>query len=472
MSTTNLPSNISTNEKARTINLSKLYFGTIAEIGAGQEISRWFFKVGGASGTIAKVISAYDMAFSDAIYGPEPSGRYVVESRLKRMLNYEYDLLENRCKDDLKNKRRLFCIANTVAAKSPKYKGDCHGWLGIKYQSELNDAPNEIIIHLRLLDSTNLQQQESLGHLGVNLFYAAHQFNGNVDDFLATLCDEDLKSSLEINMIQMTGPAFKHIDPLDANLSLLHTGLTKALIIMSNGKVSHLAEELYQKQILLHRAGYDPVCLSDIDMHNSARDHYCSHKTEGACSPLMLSEMFTENLDAFHRKHILHKIRMLLLAGQNIIISQYQDSFELMDYLALFTKEHIHLVYPSKKLIDIFDKGQFKSFDSFSRIFSDSTRMYLYPTPRSLVEGQNIKNTTDPYLTSENFKASDKKQLLFEYLVSENYLEDIKEHHCDPSLLISDAQLQEMVRTGKSDWKKYLPQVVAEYIEKEKLYKK
>lgn len=447
-----------------------MYFGTIAEIGAGQEISRWFFKVGGASGTIAKVISAYDMAFSDAIYGPEPSGRYVVESRLKRMLNYEYNLLESRCKDDVQNKRRLFCIANTVAAKSPKYKGDCHGWLGIKYQSAIQEEPNEVIVHLRLLDSTNLQQQETLGQLGVNLFYAAHQFQGDLEQFMHTLCDSDLRNSVEINMIQMTGPAFKNVDHLEANIELLHAGLTKALIILANGQVSHLAEELYQKQVLLHRAGYDPVCLSDIDMNNSARDHYCSHKTEGACSPIMLSEMFTANLDQEHRKHILHKIRMLLLAEQNIIISQYQDSFELMDYLALFTKEHIHLVYPSKKLIDIFDKGQFKSFDSFSRIFSDSTRMYLYPTPKSLVEPINIKNTKDPYLTVENFKSSDKKQLLFEYLVSENYLEDIKEHHCDPSLLISDAQLQAMVRSGDTSWKKYVPHVVANYIEKEKLY--
>lgn len=465
------PHTSSTIERARSINLSKSYFGTIAEIGAGQEISRWFFKVGGASGTIAKAISAYDMAFSDAIYGSEPSGRYVVESRLRRMMDYEYNLLETRSKTDIKDKRKLFCISNTVAAKSPKYKGDCHGWIGIKYQSEVGGPANEIILHMRLLDSTNLQQQETLGTVGVNLFYAAHNCEGKVDKFLELVCDSDLRTSLEINMIRISGPAFKNVDPIDANLELLKAGLTKALIICSNGEVSHLAEELYQKQVLLHRAGYDPVCASDIDMNISARDHFCSHKTEGLCAPLMLSEMYVEDFAPDKRKHLLHKIRMLLLAEQNVIISQYRDSFELMDYLALFTHDTIYLVYPSKKLIDLFDKGQIKSFEAFARIFSDKSRMYFYPTPNSMVDAKNLKNPSAPYLTIENFLSTDKKYLLFQYLVSENYLEDIKQHHCVTSLLIGDLEFQAMVKAGDANWKKYVPEVVAKYISDNKLYK-
>lgn len=461
----------STNERARSINVSKAYFGTIAEIGAGQEISRWFFKVGGASGTIAKAISAYDMAFSDAIYGNEPSGRYVVESRLRRMLDYEYNLLETRSKTEIKEKRKLFCLANTVAAKSPKYKGDCHGWMGIKYQSELGGPANEIIIHMRLLDATNMQQQEALGALGVNLFFAAHNCEGRVDKFLELICDGDLRASFEINLLRISGPAFKNVDPIDANLELLKVGLTKALIICANQEISHVAEELYQKQVLLHRAGYDPVCKSDLDMNISAREHFCSQKTEGICNPLMLSEMFVDSFDDSKRQHLLHKIRMLLLAQQNMIISQYNDSYELMDYLAQFTRDPIHLVYPSKKLVDIFDKGQINSFESFARIFSDQTRMYFYPTPKSLVDTKNLKNANEPYLTIENFHSADKKYLLFQYLVAEDYLEDIKGHHCETSLLIGDAEFQQLVKAGNSDWKKYVPDVVAKYIVDNKLYK-
>jgi hypothetical protein len=463
--------NISINEKARSINLSKSYFGTIAEIGAGQEIARWFFKVGGASGTIAKAISAYDMAFSDAIYGNDPSGRYVVESRLHRMLDYEYDLLETRSKQEIKTKRKLFCVANTVAAKSPKYKGDCHGWIGIKYQSELNAPPNQIILHLRLLDSTNLQQQETLGTLGVNLFYAAINCDGNIDRFVDMIADSDLRESLEINLIRVSGPDFKGIDQIEANLELLRADLTQALIINADGKFSHLAEELYQKQILLHRAGYDPVCTSDLDMHSSAREHYCSQKTEGLCAPLMLSEIYVDKLDTQTRQHLLHRLRMLLLTEQNIIISKYHDSFELMDYLALFTNDHVHMVYPSKKLVNIFEKDEIQSFEAFARIFSDKTRMYFYPTPNTLVDAENLKDPKAPYLTIENFKSKSSKYLLFQYLITEGYLEDIKGHHCDLSLLISDRQLQDMVKAGDSQWTKYVPEVVANYIKANKLYK-
>lgn len=463
--------NTSTIERARSINLSKSYFGTIAEIGAGQEISRWFFKVGGASGTIAKAISAYDMAFSDAIYGPEPSGRYVVESRLRRMLDYEYNLLETRSKAEIKEKRKLFCLANTVAAKSPKYRGDTHGWIGLKYQSEIGGPANEIILHIRLLDSTNLQQQEALGALGVNLFYAAHNCDGKIDKLLELVADGDLRASFEINMIRTSGPVYQNVDPIDANLELLKTGLTRVLIVRPNGEVSHVAEELYQRQVLLHRAGYDPVCSSDIDMHLSARNHFCSQKTEGLCNPLMLSEMFVDDFSEDNRKHLLHKIRMLLLAEQNIIISKYQDSYQLIDYLAMFTNDHVHLVYPSKKLIDLFEKDQMQSFESFARIFSDQTRMYLYPTPSSLVDKKYLIDPSAPFLTIENFKTDDKKYLLFQYLVSEHYLEDIKQHHCDNGLLIGDQQFQNMVKAGNASWKKYVPEVVAKYIADHKLFK-
>ncbi len=463
--------NSSTIERARSINLSKSYFGTIAEIGAGQEISRWFFKVGGASGTIAKAISAYDMAFSDAIYGPEPSGRYVIEGRLRRMLDYEYNLLETRSKNEIKEKRKLFCLANTVAAKSPKYRGDTHGWIGIKYQSEIGGPANEIILHIRLLDSTNLQQQEALGALGVNLFYAAHNCEGKIDKLLELVADAEVCASFEINLIRIAGPVFKDVDPVDANLELLKAGLTRVLMIRPNGEVSHVAEELYQRQVLLHRAGYNPVCTSDIDMHISARDHFCAQKTEGHCNPLMLSEIFVDEFTPEKRRHLVHKIRMLMLAEQNLIISQYHDSYQLIDYLALFTNDHVHLVYPSKKLIDLFETDQMQSFESFARIFSDQTRMYLYPTPSNLVDKKYLIDPNAPFLTISNFKTDDKKYLLFQYLVSEHYLEDIKQHHCDNSLLIGDHQLQSMVKSGDAAWKKYVPSVVAKYIEDNKLFK-
>jgi hypothetical protein len=464
------PQHLSTNEKARSINMSKAYFGTIAEIGAGQEISRWFFKVGGASGTVAKAISAYDMAFSDAIYGPEPTGRYVVESRVQKMINYEYDLLLNRSKSEIQGKRSLFALANTVAAKSPKYKGDCHGWLGLKYQLKPGGEAHEIIVHIRMLDSTNLQQQETLGLLGVNLLHAALNHSHDVRKLVSSLADGDLKESIEINTLRFKGPAFKDLDIYAANLLPLEMGLTPAVLIRADGVVSHLAEELYLKQVLIHRAEFNPMTSSDMDMLLSARDHYCNSKTEGECAPFLLSELFPETLNAQTTPQWLHRIRMLLLAKQNILISQFKDTFQLMDYLEKFTKDHIHFVYPSKKLIDIFEKNHFSSFEALARIFKDQTRMYFYPTPSHLVDGQYIKDSKQPYFTLNNYAPSAKNKHLFAHLMSDGYLEDIKDHHCDPSLLISDHDLQQMIKGQKKDWEKFVPPVIANYIKSNSLF--
>ncbi len=462
--------NLSTNEKARSINMSKAHFGTIAEIGAGQEISRWFFKVGGASGTVAKAISAYDMAFSDAIYGAEPSGRYVVESRVQKMIDYEYDLLLNRSKPEIQKGRALFALANTVAAKSPKYKGDCHGWLGLKYQLKPGGEAHEIIVHIRMLDSTNLQQQETLGVLGVNLLYAAITYPHDLRKLVACLADGDLKESIEINTLRFKGPEFKKVDVYAANLIPLELGLTPAVLIRADGVVSHLAEELYLKQVLIHRAEFNPMTSSDMDMLLSARDHYCNSKTEGECAPFLLSELYPETMTESTTSQLLHRIRMLLLAKQNILISQFRDTFQLMDYLEKFTRDHIHFVYPSKKLIDIFEKNHFASFEALARIFKDQTRMYFYPTPTQHIDPQYVKDKKQPYFTLNNYLASSKNQHLFQHLLIDGYLEDIKDHHCDPALLISDSDLQQMIKSKKKDWEKFVPPVIASYIRDHNLF--
>lgn len=462
---------VSTNEKARLFNTSKKYYGTFAEIGAGQEIARWFFKVGGASGSIAKAISAYDMTFSDAIYGPEKSGRYVVESRVQRMLDYEYDLLETRLQDNEHKNKCLFVVANTVAAKSPKYSGDCHGWLGIKFQTQPGKEPNQIILHIRLLDPSNRQQQVALGILGVNLLYGAMNFTKDIPSFLENLLDGDLEGRIQVNTIRLSGPEYKNTDIYRANLNLLIMNLTPALLICSKGNVSQLGEELFHKQAIIHRAAFNPITCSDMDMLKSARDHYCGNKTEGECAPFLLSEIFAKDLDnPKNIDDILHRMRMLLHAEQNVLITNFERTFQLTDYLEIFSKEHINFVYPAKKLIDIFEKDQFHSFESLTRIFKDHTRMFFYPTPIHLVDKKYVADDKSEYFSIANYKPTEKNIYLFKHLVQQNYLEDIKEHHCDPSLLISDDDLQKKVKQKSKDWKKFVPDKISEYITSNNLY--
>lgn len=462
---------VSVNEKALSINRSQAHYGTFAEIGAGQEIARWFFKVGGASGTIAKAISAYDMTFSDAIYGPEPSGRYVVEDRVKRMLDYEYDLLADRLTGPEHDGRCLFALANTVAAKSPRYTGDCHGWMGIKFQHAHGAEPSEIILHMRLLDTSNRQQQIGLGILGVNLLYAGLNHYDNIENLIQSLTDGELEDRFQINTLRLSGPAFEDVDVYWANLQLLKKGLTPALLVCANGTVSHLDEELYKKEVLIHRAAFNPITCSDMDMLKSARDHFCGSKTEGECAPFLLSEIYAPDLDKTENEtDILHRLKMLLLSQQNTLITNIQRTHALHTYLELFSKEHINYVYPAKKLLYFFERNELSSLESLTQTFRSKTHMYLYPTPIQQMDPKYLKDGSQDYFTLENYQPSDLNIHLFHHLKEKGYLEDIKGHHCDPSLLISDADLQKQVESKNSHWKRYVPEDIGKYIESNKLY--
>ena len=154
---------LSTHQKALSINLNDKIYGTIAEIGAAQEVARWFFRVGAAAGSIAKTISAYDMQVSDQIYGE--AGRYVSRERVTSMLNKEYELLLDRL-DTLRGQdTRFFAFCDTIAARNFSGTNECQGWVGLKFQSKVGGEPNTIIAHINMLDDSSVAQQEAVGIL-------------------------------------------------------------------------------------------------------------------------------------------------------------------------------------------------------------------------------------------------------------------------------------------------------------------
>ncbi|MCC6724764.1 MAG: TonB-dependent receptor, partial [Saprospiraceae bacterium] len=179
---------LETEQKALEINLDDSIYGTLAEIGAGQEVSRNFFKVGASSGTIAKTMSAYDKVVSDEIYGPEPSGRYVCESRLYKMLEHEWELIEGRLRS-VRPETNFFVFANTVATMNYQrtIKGD--GWLGIRFQTSPASEPNDLVLHIRLLDNDTQLQQQAVGKLGVNMVYAVFRYANDPETLLLSLMD-------------------------------------------------------------------------------------------------------------------------------------------------------------------------------------------------------------------------------------------------------------------------------------------
>ncbi len=260
--------NVGTNKKAFQINLDPPKYGTFAEIGAGQEVARRFFHVGGASGTVAKTMSAYDMTFSDAIYGT--ADRYVSRSRLQTMLDHEYKLLVERLDQKLGGERTFFVFADTVAARSFKQHNESHGWLGVRFQTETRGEPSQIIVHVRMLDQENVEQQEALGIVGVNLLYGAF-YHHQPEQLIASLQENLADNRIQVDMIKFSGPAYAGVDNRLMSLQLVSQGLTDAIMFTADGETVQPAEVFYKKAILVERGSFRPVTYATNDMLNGAR---------------------------------------------------------------------------------------------------------------------------------------------------------------------------------------------------------
>ncbi len=444
----------STAEKALSINLNKPLYGSIAEIGAGQEVARWFFKVGGAAGTIAKAMSAYDMTFSDEIYGKTDGGRYVVESRVRKMLDHEYSLLESRLSEKDKNEKFFFAFADTVAAKSFKYTGDCHGWMGLKFQQTATEKPSQVILHVRMLDQTNLHQQEALGILGVNLTYACFHKSKNIEDFLESLMDGGLENRVEINVVHFEGPHFVTVDPIEASLLLIDKKLCQTVLIPESGVVSHLAEEFYDKQVIIHRGSFDPPLQTDIDILRSARDHYCGNKTEGLCDPYLVSEIYyNRSKDSFG--DLIRKVQLLRKCKQNILITEFERTFRLTEYVAMFTNNHINVVFRATKVIQILENERLASLDRLSRIFNERTRMYIYPVDSANIPKNLQVDPKQKLFNLSNYKPSELNIHLYRHLMASEYIQELTNY--DEKLAIWDSQsCLELKDKDEKAWKSLL----------------
>lgn len=445
---------MSTAEKALSLNLNRPLYGSIAEIGAGQEVARWFFKVGGAAGTIAKAMSAYDMTFSDDIYGKEPSGRYVVESRVRRMLDHEYSLLESRLSEQDNKEKFFFAFSDTVAATSFKYHGDCHGWMGVKFQKTPTEPPSQVVIHVRMLDQANLHQQEALGTLGVNLIYACYNFTDNVDVFQQSLLDGGVAERLEINVIHFDGPHFSSVDPTQANIQLFYNGLTHTVLLPAQIEASHLAEEFYEKQVIIHRGQFNPPLKTDIDILKCARDHYCGQKVEGLCDPYLVSEIY------FNRKHekiedLKQKVAWLQKCNQNILITDFERTFQLTEYVAQFTNNHINVVFRATKIIDILENERLASLERLARIFNERTQLYVYPVESSKIPKHVQKDPSQKLFNLSNYDPTELNIHLYRHLMASHSIQELT--NFDPNLALWDSDSAEnLKKSDEKAWKNLL----------------
>ena len=455
-------------QKALQLNLNENIYGTFSEIGAGQETVRNFFRAGGASNTIAKAMSAYDKDFSDAIYGVEDDKRYVTESRLKKMLLHEIDLMEDRLIRKNNPNRLFFSYANTVATIdfSKKFKG--HGWVGIKFQLDPLEDYNEIILHIRFRETNSTLQQETLGKLGVNLIYGAYYFNDNPKDIVKSLYDNIDKDQIEVDMISFSGPRFMYVDNRLMSLQLVKNGMTDAVMFDANGQNLLPAQELYKKNILALRGSFRPVTLVNMDIYEKSKALFLKEKKVDKKNTKIIFEITLTNLRSegeINERDFLDRAELLCSLGKTVMITNFQKYFKLVEYFAQFTKARMGLAMGVYNLIQIFDEKYYRDMsggilEAFGKLFYKDLKIYLYP----------LKNhKTGAIQTSENLKVHPRIKELYKYFKYNGKMVDIKNYNPDILDILSRKVLV-MITEGKKGWEAMLPNGIADLIKEQRLF--
>jgi hypothetical protein len=463
---------LSTKQKALSINLNDSIYGTLAEIGAGQEVARYFFQAGGAAGTVAKTMSAYDMAISDTIYGKEKSGRYVVESRLIKMLDREYSLLIKRLATERSDDTKFFAFADTIAAKSFSGLGDCHGWLGVKFQHAAKAKPSQVIIHIKMFDSTNNQQQQAAGIVGVNLLHGCFNLVEDHSSFVKSLMDNLTNDRVEIDMIKVEGPAFEGIDSRVLSLEIVKNGYTKAIMFSPKGEVLQPSEILYRKNLLVLRGSYRPPTHVNVDMLKTGVETYKSvlpdeEKDNVLVLPEISLNKLREREGGVDSTDFLARIDLLTAIGQNVLISNYQHYHELNLYLSRSTKKQVAFVLGIYNLEEILNYDQYKNVNygmlgALGGLIGQKTQLFLYPA-------SNIE--TGELMVSSNLRIDKKVIPLVDYLVQNKLLTDIKNYNKEIFNIWSRKVLK-MIQDGEAGWDKMVPNKVAKVVKDRRLFSK
>ncbi|WP_289644569.1 TonB-dependent receptor [Maribacter aestuarii] len=459
--------------KAKTlrINLNPDIYGTFAEIGAGQETARHFFRSGGASGTIAKAMSAYDKDFSDAIYGVEKDGRYVTQARLKTMLSYEMALMEERISRENHPERLFFSYANTVATIdfSKRYKG--HGWVGIRYQLDPKQKEfDEIILHIRFKQNEARLQQETLGILGVNLIYGAFYKYDRPKKMLKYLYDHIDKDTVEIDMINFNGPSFKEVDNRLMSLQLIRNDMTDAVMFGPDGNNLLPAAVLYKKNILALRGSFRPVTKVNMDMFQKSYDIFIRDPQVEQDNTIVIFEITLSNLKAsgeIDEQDFMGRAELLCSLGHSVMISKFQEYYKLVEYFNNYTKNRIGLTMGVNNLIDIFDEKYYRHLsggilEAFGKLFFKDLQVYLYP----------MKNPdTGQVMTSNNVKVHPRMKELYKFFKYNGKVMDIIDY--EPEIMhIFSRDVLKKIMNDEDGWEEMLPEGIAEIIKEKKLFTK
>lgn len=460
---------LDTRRKALQINIDAQRYGTFAEIGAGQEVVRWFFLVGGAAGTISKSMSAYDMTVSDAIYGK--CDRYVSRARLERMLDYEHRLNLERLSESRGENTAFFTFADTVAARSYKKTNECHGWMGVKFQSHPKDQDNQIIIHVRMLDTDAAQQQEALGIVGVNLLYGAFYLYHKPEVLVESLLDNLSIQRIEIDMIDFHGIEFRSVDSRLMSLKLVQLGLSNAAMFAANGAVLQPSEVLHQRPVLVERGSFRPVCHVNLDILRCAYEKFSQEPEVKGQEIVQLMEITMHNLTSgnpeggIDYRDFLARADTLSACGMTVIISNYFEYYRLAAYLFRFSSHKIGITMGAASLKDLFDTKFYQQLEggileSFGRLFKYRLKLYVYPY---------LNKATGELYDTSSLEIPKELRKLYEYLVDQGCIEPLDNYNQEYLPIFSRDILQK-IKSKDASWESMVPPIVAEIIKKRGLF--
>jgi hypothetical protein len=452
---------IDTHSKALRINLDPRWYGTFAEIGAGQEVVRWFFRVGGAAGTIAKSMSAYDMKVSDAIYGH--ADRYVSRNRLQAMLDREFDLDVERLAQERGDNTSFFAFADTVVARSYRGTNECHGWMGIKFQSRVNDEPSQVVMHVRMLDEEASAQQEALGIVGVNLCYGAFFLSHMPEELIESLLDQLTTGRIEIDMFELSGIEFRNVDNRIMALKLVQLGLSGAAMFGPNREVLQPSDMLHNKAVLVERGSFRPVTYVNLDMIGCALAKFKEDAAVAGKPILALMELTMRNLLAggteIDRRDFLGRAEVLGACGMTVLISDYFEFYRLAGYLSSRTREPIGIVMGVPSIFELFDEKYYTQLpggilESFGRLFKNDLKVYVYPLQRS--PGEELQ-------TIQTVTVKPDLQPLYDYLVRRGSFVQLDNYNPE-YLPIFSRDVLKRIASGDESWEPMVPPQVAEII--------
>jgi len=462
---------IGTKQKALAINLDPVIYGSFAEIGAGQEVAAHFFKAGASSRTIAKTMSAYDMTFSDAIYGAQEGRRYVSEPRLISMLDREYGLLIERLAAQRGNTTNFFAFSDTVSALNYHKTNEGHGWMGVRFQLEPNGAFNDVVLHVKLQDNDNILQQQAVGILGVNLIYACFYYHEVPPVFLLSLLDNVSKDRIQIDMIRFEGPNFSKVDNRLMSLHLVKYGFSDVAVFGPDGKNLQPSEVLYKKHLVVIRGRFRPIINVHLDMLNTGVKQFMQEPDVDSSNVMVFTELTLQSLKErnadetaeIDEKDFLDRVDILCSLGQTVLISNFHEYYKLVAYLSKITKLKLGVVLGYPNLEYIFSEEHYKDLpggilESFATLFSRKVKLFIYPTLRDGVILNCLRFHPPAHLID-----------LYRYLIANNKIEDIR-HYNESNLHVQTDKVLQLIKQGADGWEQFVPAEVATMIKERCLF--